>query len=211
MGLGTVNALVRLPLHHEQTYCNLLPGKPSRYWLMGDESQTVSLLFHKSVEQDEYRGCGQWLYVNDRFNLVLICSEHIQRLRITRNIQWLKQNRNISLLAYWSCILFWIWPYKIWRITNSANNNHNSIVNREGIVECTKRGKADRQGEEQEKFPTPTKPVQSPAAPLLPDFPSFLPHFTQVGRKWGKHPGISAQLRELKAQGEGVKQKGMKW
>lgn len=42
-------------------------------------------------------------------------------------------------------------------------------------------------------------------SPLLSDFPSFLPHFTQEGGKWGKDSGISAQLRELRAQEEGVK------
>lgn len=90
-------------------------------------------------------------------------------------------------------------------IKNGTNNIHKSRVNREGIVERTKSGKAGRQGEEKEKFPTPTKPVQSPAALLLPGSPSFLPHFTQEGRKWGNHPGISAQLRELRAREEGVK------
>lgn len=74
MGLGTVNALVRLPLHDEQTQSNLLAGKLSSYWLMWDESQTVSLPFHQSVEQDENLRCGLWLNWNDRFNLVLMRS-----------------------------------------------------------------------------------------------------------------------------------------
>lgn len=77
-------------------------------------------------------------------------------------------------------------PTRYKRLRNDANNNYKSSVNRESIVECTKRGKAGRQGEEKEKFPTPTKPVQFPAAPLLlllPDFPSFLPSLHSRGEE----------------------------
>ncbi len=50
---------------------------------MWDESQTASLPFHQSVEQAENGGCGQRLYLNDRFNLVLACSE-----KTLRTYQW---------------------------------------------------------------------------------------------------------------------------
>lgn len=87
------------------------------------------------------------------------------------------------------------------RIGNGAPGNNKSSVNREAIVDCTKRDKANWKREEKEKFPTPTKPAQSPAPPSLPTYP----HFTQEGRKWGKHPGISSQVKELRAQKEGGK------
>lgn len=177
----------------------------------GMKSQTMSLPFHQSVEQAENWRCGQWLYLNDRFNLVPVCSGKAFKWYDSLTIPYCCREQHYTqyivvqrreILLY---IVFWIWPYKMQGIKNGTNNVHNSRVNREGIVECTKNGKAGRQGEEKEKFPTPTKPVQSPAPLLLPDSPSFLPLFTQEGRKWGKHPGISAQLRELRAQEEGVK------
>lgn len=92
----------------------------------------------------------------------------------------------------------------IQNLKNSAHN-HASRLDREGIVECTKRGKAGGQKKEKENF----QPQQSqhslqlhPPPPSSSQTSPFLPHFTKEGRKWGKHPGISTQLR---AQEKGVK------
>lgn len=72
-------------------------------------------------------------------------------------------------------------------------------MDKKDIVEYTNTCKVSVQVEEKKKFPTLTKPVQYSVVPLL-----SLPQFAQDGRKWGKHPGISAQLRELSAREEGV-------
>lgn len=158
---------------------------------MVDESQTMSLPFNQSVEQAENWGCGQWLYLNDRFNLVPCVfgedityqCDHLVISLCCRDRVYTKYSVVQIEEKYGLPLRFKSDPTRcIQGIKNGANNSYKSSVNREGIVESTKRGKAGRQGEEKEKFPTPTKPVQSPAAPHPSSQTSPFPSLTSLKR-----------------------------